>query len=290
MHPSRSALTIIFVALLLAAGLVLTALANTERGPLFVYVSSGAYAIRGSDTSSASNTAGVSGATINGNGISGSVTGTGNGVFGTAPGSGSGVRGNGGLYGVSGFGSGPHSTGVYGASNNATSGVGVEGSSPNVGIAAVSTGTGDPIEAYGSYGHVMSLDGNGNLTVTGAVTAHGAPMIVAGPRNAQRISYSTQSAAPSIEDAGEGRINSGSGYVAFDPALASTLDPREPYTVLVTPEGECHGLYVTGKSLRGFTVRELMGGRSTLAFGYRIVGRPVATNAQRLPEYRGFSK
>jgi hypothetical protein len=45
------------------------------------------------------------------------------------------------------------------------------------------------------------------------------------------------------------------------------------YRVFVTPEGNCHGLYVHGKSANSFEVRELTGGKSNVAFSYRIVGR-----------------
>jgi hypothetical protein len=73
--------------------------------------------------------------------------------------------------------------------------------------------------------------------------------------------------------------------VAIDPALASSLDARFGYTVLLTPEGDCRGLYVASKSSQGFVVRELMGGRSSIAFGYRIVGRPASASGRRLPAY-----
>ena len=39
------------------------------------------------------------------------------------------------------------------------------------------------------------------------------------------------------------------------------------------PEGDCRGLYVRRKSAGSFEVRELMGGKSSIAFSYRIVGR-----------------
>src|SRR5262249_15170156 len=39
------------------------------------------------------------------------------------------------------------------------------------------------------------------------------------------------------------------------------------------PEGDCRGLYVRRKSAVNFEVREFMGGKSSVAFSYRIVGR-----------------
>jgi len=43
--------------------------------------------------------------------------------------------------------------------------------------------------------------------------------------------------------------------------------------VFLTPEGDCRGLYVRRKSAASFEVRELVGGKSSIAFSYRIVGR-----------------
>jgi hypothetical protein len=44
------------------------------------------------------------------------------------------------------------------------------------------------------------------------------------------------------------------------------------YSVFLTPEGDCHGLYVRSKKADSFVVRELKGGKSSIAFSYRIVG------------------
>ena len=55
------------------------------------------------------------------------------------------------------------------------------------------------------------------------------------------------------------------------------------YTVLVTPEGDTNGVFVTSKSPQGFEVRENNGGRATVGFGYRIVAKPFDTKAARLP-------
>jgi hypothetical protein len=55
------------------------------------------------------------------------------------------------------------------------------------------------------------------------------------------------------------------------------------YSVSITPEGNSNGLYVSQKTLTGFAVRENNGGRSTLAFEYRIVAKPFGSNAKRLP-------
>jgi len=47
---------------------------------------------------------------------------------------------------------------------------------------------------------------------------------------------------------------------------------RGDYKVFLTPEGDCRGLYVRRRAT-SFQVRELMGGKSSIAFSYCIVGR-----------------
>jgi hypothetical protein len=43
------------------------------------------------------------------------------------------------------------------------------------------------------------------------------------------------------------------------------------YHVFLTPKGECRGLYISKESATGFEVHELGGGRSNVAFDYRVV-------------------
>jgi hypothetical protein len=54
--------------------------------------------------------------------------------------------------------------------------------------------------------------------------------------------------------------------------------------VFLTPNGDCHGLYVASKSARGFTVRELGAGSSSIAFDYRIVAKRRGFEQVRLAE------
>jgi hypothetical protein len=83
-------------------------------------------------------------------------------------------------------------------------------------------------------------------------------------------------------DFGEATLVNGQASVALDRTFASTIDPSRSYLVFITPEGDCHGLYVANKTLSGFAVRELMGGRNTVTFEYRIVAHPYADTSTRL--------
>jgi hypothetical protein len=61
------------------------------------------------------------------------------------------------------------------------------------------------------------------------------------------------------------------------------IDSSRGYRVLITPDGDNRGLFVSNKGSAGFAVREAQGGRSTLAFDYRVVAYPIGGDAARLP-------
>ena len=289
MFHARTIAPIALSAILVAGGAILPALAIT--GPFTVSDAHDAYAIAGISSGGS----GVKGYT-NDNapagyfaGVAGYDTTTAHNQIGVM-----GVSHNVGVYGE-----GNRGFGVYGDAGGASSvaifgrtmsgGFGVIGTaegSTSVGVLGETDGTSMPMAAYSSaLGHdIMSLDPSGNMRLTGTITTSITAAVVersaAGPAH---VAYSTESTAPAIEDTGEGRIAGGTGYVAIDPALSQTLDARVPYQVLITPEGDSRGLYVTAKSPRGFLVRESQNGRSTLTFAYRIVGKPASENAPRLP-------
>src|SRR5262249_27600950 len=73
------------------------------------------------------------------------------------------------------------------------------------------------------------------------------------------------------EDFGTARLKRGRAVVKLDADFGKVIK-RGDYKVFLTPEGNCRGLSVRGKST-SFEVRELMGGKSSVAFSYRIVGR-----------------
>jgi hypothetical protein len=96
--------------------------------------------------------------------------------------------------------------------------------------------------------------------------------------------YHSRESMPTSEDFGEAQLISGQVHVSLDQAFAATIDLTKPYLVFLTSEGENHGLYVTGKTPSGFTVREMMNGRSGSLFEYRIVAHPYDDNGARLAE------
>jgi hypothetical protein len=97
------------------------------------------------------------------------------------------------------------------------------------------------------------------------------------------VGYAATVSQPTIEDFGEAQLADGLSYVRLGADFANVVDERADYSVFITPEGNSRGLYVTEKTRVGFTVRENEGGRSTLAFSYRIVARPFDSHEPRLP-------
>ena len=116
---------------------------------------------------------------------------------------------------------------------------------------------------------------------TGGICSTGC---IVGNKQVRRVAeYAASEAEPTIEDNGEGSLVGGRAYVALDPKFASVIDTTSAYLVTVTPEGDCDGLYVTGRTPAGFVVREIHDGRSNVGFAYRIVAKKFGEHAARLP-------
>jgi hypothetical protein len=140
-----------------------------------------------------------------------------------------------------------------------------------------------------TFANTSSLDSDGNLHLSGEVytngsCSHGCARVKL-KTGKELVAYHPREAAPTIEDFGTGQLVAGRATIALDPSFAATLDLRRPYLIFVTPHGDNHGLYIARETASGFDVRESQGGRATIGFDYRIVGKPVDDDATRLPEY-----
>jgi hypothetical protein len=135
---------------------------------------------------------------------------------------------------------------------------------------------------------VFEVFQNGDVIISGEIFTAGSCVHGCAPRNSVKQSvrfYTPRESLPTVEDFGEAQLVSGSAHVRIDPVFADTMDPRAAYMVVITPEGDSNGLYVTGKTTYGFDVRENRGGRATLAFSYRIVAKAYGENAPRLQRF-----
>jgi hypothetical protein len=148
--------------------------------------------------------------------------------------------------------------GVVGTSNAQP---GVFGISNNVGVAGQTT---NPNSFAGFF--------VGNVVVNGTLTANVKNGVVPFPDGTKRVLHCMESPEYWFEDFGTAKLKNGRATVKLDRDFAKVIKPAG-YHVFVTPEGDCRGLYVRGKTAAGFEVRELGGGKSNVAFSYRIVGK-----------------
>ncbi len=139
-----------------------------------------------------------------------------------------------------------------------------------VAIQGIGLGHGDPLMLQTSNGSqtstVFYVDANGNVHYAGSLESFAET-----PSGATVSSYGTTTTRPTVEDTGTAHLTAGTAAVALDPTFAATIDRTSAYRVFITPAGETRGLFVASRSLRGFTVREVQGGRSSTDFDYRIV-------------------
>jgi hypothetical protein len=193
-------------------------------------------------------------------GPSASAPGGGNGVVGFCGQTGPAVPNTSNNAGV--VGSSHRQHGVIGTSNAS---VGVIGFSNNIGVLGYTT---TPGALAGLFIGDVSI--TGNLTVAGSSNLKGCA--VPFPDGTHRTLYCMESPEVWFEDFGAAKLKRGRGIVKLDADFAKVIK-RGDYTVFLTLEGDCRGLYVRRKSAASFEVRELIGGKSSVAFSYRIVGR-----------------
>jgi hypothetical protein len=93
--------------------------------------------------------------------------------------------------------------------------------------------------------------------------------------------YTLESPEPWFEDFGRARLRRGKATVALRSDFAAVVDRRTVH-VFLSPEGDCNGLYVGGRSGTRFGVRECGRGTSNVAFSYRVVGRRKDIRGDRM--------
>jgi hypothetical protein len=126
----------------------------------------------------------------------------------------------------------------------------------------------------------------GNLIVNGTIASTATAVVIAkvatdgGER--QVGLYSVASPENWFEDAGSGQLANGYARIELDPAFSQTVNTSVEYHVFLTPEGDSEGLYVSNKTPQGFEVHEQHGGRSSIAFDYRVMAKRAGCEDVRL--------
>ena len=161
--------------------------------------------------------------------------------------------------------------GVRGQSMNGSIGVLGVADSPTATSGAGVVGVGGPHAQAGFF--------EGDLIVTGQISAGIKDPIVPFPDGSKRRLHCMESPEHWFEDFGSARLTRGRVTVKLDADFAKVVKLNE-YRVFLTPEGNCQGLYVRKRGT-SFEVRELQGGTSNVAFSYRIVAKRKDIKAHR---------
>lgn len=91
--------------------------------------------------------------------------------------------------------------------------------------------------------------------------------------NRGRIMYAPESPEITFTDSGVGKLVNGETVIKIDKILAKNIHVSEkhPLKVFIQLEGDCKGVFVTNKSAKGFTVKELQEGKSNVKFSWQLI-------------------
>lgn len=110
-----------------------------------------------------------------------------------------------------------------------------------------------------------------DVDCAGDTYAAGSKSAVVPLKNGKMVAvYSQESPQVWFEDFGSSNLVGGVATVQLESKYAQLVNTKLPYHVFLTPNGDCHGLYVVQKDPNSFEVRELDGGQSSVGFDYRI--------------------
>jgi trimeric autotransporter adhesin len=282
-----------------------TAASGTVFGVTGTAASSTGTGVQGQNTATSGVNYGVVGiaASTTGAGVHGQVTATSGinyGVVGTSASSqGVGVYGYGATHSTLGGLLAGNAAGVWGDTHSGSAGVfasaddaeavAAYNNATNVATMFVenqedSIDTANVFATFSSYGGYCDIAVSGNLTCSGSVGGHA----FVGPDSSREVAvYAMQSPENWFEDAGSGQLHNGAVVVKLDAEYAQTVNTTMDYKVFLTPNGDCKGLYVSGKSPTSFEVHELGGGTSSIAFDYRIMAKRKGYEKIRLADLTG---
>jgi hypothetical protein len=114
---------------------------------------------------------------------------------------------------------------------------------------------------------IWSIDGEGNILTKGLVASE------ITTDSGEVPVYATGSQKAEIALSGTGQLVNGSAVIVFDDISQHIISGGTPIKVTVTLTADAQGVYVTDKTIHGFTVHELNGGTSNATFDWMAVAR-----------------
>lgn len=188
----------------------------------------------------------------------------------------------------------------YGVSGESSSGRGVFGKSDTgVGVYGFNTGGAGGTAVYGynggsgNYGYFASHDyGVRGYSADGTAVYASGNFAASGTKSAEvklndgtpiRL-FSEEATEVYFTDYGEGMMSNGKTHIELDRVFLQTVtvDAGHPMKVFVQLEGDCNGIFVTGKTFTGFDVVEIQNGVSNARFSYRVVCKRKYYEDERL--------
>lgn len=133
---------------------------------------------------------------------------------------------------------------------------------------------GGSANAYAYVGVRLSsnIAGSSNYKIIGPGTVS---TIIAGdkPNDSKKIMFAPEAPEVLFEDYGTGALVNGVAVINMDPIFAknTNIDEKRPLKVFIQLEGDCNGIFVTNKSKKQFTVKELSNGKSNVSFSWHVV-------------------
>jgi len=131
-----------------------------------------------------------------------------------------------------------------------------------------------------TFGGLCTINAHGDLGCSGSKSA-----VVPVEAGAKKVAlYAVEAPENWFEDAGSGELVNGSAVIRLERIFGQTVNTTLDYHVFLTPNGDCKGLYVTKKTPTSFEVHELGGGKSSIAFDYRIMAKRKGYEDVRLAD------
>ena len=181
--------------------------------------------------------------------------------------------------------------GVWGENGNST-GTGVVGFGNASGAVLMNTGSGGAFtgtttglfaksnssaasqaiytDNFGSVVRVNYWSGTTQYKIQGAGTVS---TIVKDLNNQAVVMHATETPEIYLQDYGQGKLVNGKAHIELDPVFAKNvvISVTHPLRVFVQLDGDCNGVFISGKSSSGFDVIELANGFSNTSFQYTVI-------------------
>ncbi len=123
---------------------------------------------------------------------------------------------------------------------------------------------------FGSIVRVNYWNGSTQYKIQGAGTVS---TVVKDLNNHPVVMHATETPEIYLQDYGSSALVNGKAHITLDPIFAknAAITSAHPLRVFVQLEGDCHGVFISGKCATGFDVTELNNGSSNTPFQYTVV-------------------